>query len=462
MPSSRFSRLAWGYAATALNVGVGVVMLPVIVRCLPAAEVGLWLVFLTLGALAQLFEIGFPSTVARNVAYVFAGDQRLCADGIVREAKGALNRQLLADLHAAARWLYGRVALAAGVLLAVAGTAYVASVTPPGVDGAQVLRAWLLYAAAATLNFHFGYLTAFLQGRGDVTQANQVVVLSRALQIVLGTALVLLGHGLVGLGLAALAAAAASRMLAWGFLRRYPPTRGAAPTALADRRYLVGVLWHNGSRYGLVLVGLFLIMRATTLVATSALGVTEAAGYALAVQLFVVLQSLALVPWNLASPELNRLHALHLQARLQERFARVLVATLAVATAGASLLVALGPWALALVGSATHLPGRPVLALMAVAFVLELNHGACANLLATGNRIPFVRAYLATGVAIVVASWWIAPLAGVAGLVTVNVVLQLAYNNWRWPLAVARLFDVRYARVLADGLAGPRVEALPR
>jgi hypothetical protein len=98
---------------------------------------------------------------------------------------------------------------------------------------------------------------------------------------------------------------------------------------------------------------------------------------------------------------------------------------------------------------------------MAAAFLLELNHGACANLLATGNRVPFVTGYLATGGAILVVSLLVAPTGGIVGLVLANGLCQLVYNNWKWPVAVARLFDERYLFLLRSGFAGRAQVSLP-
>src|SRR6266567_8101153 len=63
----------WGYAAQLLNVGAGLILLPVVVRYFSPEDVGLWFVFITLAGLAQLLEFGFQPTLARNTAYVYAG-----------------------------------------------------------------------------------------------------------------------------------------------------------------------------------------------------------------------------------------------------------------------------------------------------------------------------------------------------------------------------------------------------
>jgi hypothetical protein len=96
--------LYWGYAAQALNIGLGLIMLPAIVRHMATAEVGLWFVFITLISFAQLLELGFQPTISRNVAYIYAGAQKLSAVGLQENGNGVLNVVLLANLVEAARF----------------------------------------------------------------------------------------------------------------------------------------------------------------------------------------------------------------------------------------------------------------------------------------------------------------------------------------------------------------------
>src|SRR3990167_832985 len=105
--------LYWGYAAQVLNIGLGLIMLPVIVRHMSTAEVGLWFVFITLISFAQLLELGFQPTISRNVAYIYAGAQKLSAFGLQENGNGNLNIPLLANLVAASRFIYRWIALLA-------------------------------------------------------------------------------------------------------------------------------------------------------------------------------------------------------------------------------------------------------------------------------------------------------------------------------------------------------------
>ena len=71
-------------------------------------------------------------------------------------------------------------------------------------------------------------------------------------------------------------------------------------------------------------------------------------------------------------------------------------------------------------------------------YVLEWNHSTFATLITLSNRVPFVKASILSGGAIVILSFlsvWLTPL-GILGLILAQGMVQLAYNNWYWPQLV--------------------------
>jgi O-antigen/teichoic acid export membrane protein len=445
--------LVWGVAAQGLSVGLWLVMLPAVLHYLPPAQVALWLVFVTLVALTQLLELGFQPTLARNVAFVYAGTKTLRSTGVTKDHDGILDPTLLASLQAASRLIYRRVSLSSAAMLWLGGTAYIVNIVPADVEIGPVVWAWIAFSSSQVLNLWFGHLNAFLHGRGDLLLANQAIVLSRLVQLVLGVALIVSGGGLMALGLAALVGAICGRWVALRFVAlRNAELKGAAPVTAEMVRSLVRVIWPNASRYGLVLLAAFMITRANTLVATSRVGLIEAAGFALAVQILLTLQSLATLPYNLALPKLNQMRAQAAEQEMRSLFGGALVRSLGLFVIAAAGLVLTGPTLLRLVGSNTDLPGTGLMLALSLVMLLDLNHGLCANLITTDNRVPFVSAWLITGAGIVSTAWLVAPVWGVAGIVAGIALWQAAHNNWRWPREAARSLGTSYATLISDAV----------
>ena len=447
------SDLLWGYAAQVLNIGLGLIMLPVLVRYMSPAEVGLWFVFITLISLVQLLELGFMPTLSRNFAYIYAGTQKLSAFGLQDNGNGPLNISLLANLVAAARWTYLWITLVAAAVLIFGGTIYITRLLQPEHDTFKVLAGWFALVVGSIINLYFNYLNAVLLGRGDVTAANKVVIGSRSIQVIFGVISVVAGFGLLGLGIASILSAIISRVLArrYVFTRQHPEMIGLVANA-EGTKILIGTLWHNASRFGIVLLGVFLIWRANIFIASSYLGLEDAASYGLAVQIFTLLNTIATVPFNLSLPKLNSLRARKKNAEVYKTFSALLVSAIIMYVIAALFVLFMGNYLLDIIGSSTKLPNNWIMLLMAVVFLLEINHGTCSNFITTGNHVPFVHAAVISGLCIVVLSVFLAPIYGLGGLVMSQGVVQVLYNNWKWPMEVGKIFNVPYFKMLFNGL----------
>ena len=442
----------WGYAAQILNIGFGLIMLPVIVHYMSSVEVGLWFVFMTLISLAQLLEFGFLPTLSRNFAYVYAGAQKLSAFGLEENGDGKLNTQLLADLIASARFIYRWIALLACLVLIAGGSFYISTVLPKEQNILVVYGGWFFFVIGNVINFYYGYLNSLLQGRGDVTEANKVIIASKCIQVLIGLVLVLAGYGLLGLGIASLVSTVVSRVIAKHFV--YSGCRPEMDNLVVSDhgvKDITKIVWHNASRFGVVLLGVFLIWRANILIASSFLGLADAASYGLAIQLFSLINTIATVPFNLALPKLNTMRAQGKKGKLYQSFSVLLFLALIVYLVSALSVIFFGNYFLSAIGSSIKLPNDFILSIMAIVFLLEINHGTCANFITTGNQIPFVKAAIFTGIGIVVASIFLTPTFGIVGLVISQGLVQVAYNNWKWPMEVGKIFNVNYSQIIWGG-----------
>ena len=74
------------------------------------------------------------------------------------------------------------------------------------------------------------------------------------------------------------------------------------------------------------------------------------------------------------------------------------------------------------------------LILLALVLILEGLHATAATFITTANDVPFVRAALASGIAIAISvtiAGWLG--LGVAAMIACQGLVQLTYNNWYWP-----------------------------
>jgi O-antigen/teichoic acid export membrane protein len=435
--------IIWGYVAQALNIGAGLILLPVILHFLPPEDVGLWFVFVTLGSLAQLLEFGFQPTMARNTAYVYAGAQVLVRKGLSSSPENpCLNLQLLSDLVHTARGIYRIVSLLAFVALIGGGTFYISQLLVPTQDPWLYLSAWITFAFGYVATFYYGYFNGLLQGRGDITSANKVIVITRGTFILLGAVLVVLGYGLIGLGIASLISAIIGR---WASRRYYftvfrPEARQAHYLKVTGGKRLLSTLWHNSWRLGMVHLGAFLIQRASILIASSFLGLAAAASYGMTITVLMALMSIATVLANVQLPHMNALQLAGDRQALRAIFGEILIVAWIAFLSGLGFLLLYGDDLLILISSRTPLLPVPELMVLGVIMLLELNHSVAASYITTTNEVPFLKAALFSGLIIVLLSLALVSSCGVWGLILAQGVVQLAYNNWKWPKdAIAHL-----------------------
>ena len=445
----------WGYAASSLNIGAGLILLPVILRYLPSEDVGLWFVFITLASLAQLLEMGFQPTVARNAAYVYAGAQTLNKVGLPSKASssGQINKSLLDALVNAARCIYQVVAFMAALVLLLAGTYYISTLLTLSQDHPSSLLAWVAFASGYVVNFYYGYINGLLQGRGDVTQANKVIILSRSLLILLGSAAVALGFGLVGLGIASLISAVAGRIAAYRFFYiLYSPSKAFDKNEGDDLvSNLLKMMWHNASRLGAVQIGAFFIQRGNTLIASSFLGLAAAASYGMTVTVLMALSGIAMVICQVQVPHMNTLQSNGDKTALISIFGEILLTSWLLFVTGLIALLLFGDNILYLIGSSTYFLPSKILFLFGIIALLEMNHSIAGTYLTTTNKIPFVNAALFSGLGILVLAFLTINFFGVIGLILSQGLVQLVYNNWKWPLEATKNLDSNFTKIIKMG-----------
>lgn len=446
----------WGYLAAALNIGAGLILLPVVVKFLSADDVGLWFVFIALANLVQLLEMGFQPTLARNTAYIYSGAQGLNKVGLPNEVRseGEINKDLLDVLVASARRIYQIVAIIAAPLLLVAGTYYISTLLTPNQNKIESLVAWVAFSGGYIVSFYYGFVNGLLQGRGDISQANKVIVITKGLLIILGGSALALGFGMLGLGLASMMAAIVGRFAAHRFFYANYDFSTNAPEHefFESRRALIAVIWHNAGKLGIVQLGAFLIQRGSVLVASSFLGLTVAANYGITVTVLMTLAGIAAVYCQLQVPHISALQAKGDRSVLAALYGQILILSWSFFIVGLTIFIFFGPLLLELASGSTAILPPKLLIPLGLIFLLEMNHSIAGIYLSTTNKIPFLNASIFSGSAIFISSILAVPHMGLAGLVMAQGLVQMAYNNWKWPLAAIEHIGLSKRLILMLGL----------
>jgi O-antigen/teichoic acid export membrane protein len=385
----------------------------------------------------SLLDFGFTQTFSRNFAYVYCGAQSLTKEGFDNSSRGPVNTALLAATINAARRVYFIITLLAFVILSTVGTLYVINVSKgSGLSAIWSLIAWFIFSASAIFNIYLQWQTSLLLGADKIAKTYSINIISRLVQLVVST----IGLVIVPSVLVLVCAYALSILIARFYNSR--AVKDILSKNLGDHSKLsqspadiTRCLWHNASRLGLVFLGSFLITRSCTFVIAHFLGLATLAQYSISMQIFMVAQSLAQVMFSSYYQKISGARVINDQHQIRTLFFRSLVFAWTIFCGTSIVAIIVGPELLDLMGSNTKLPSRGVLILMAVVALLEMNHSLCATAIVTGNRVPFVYASLLSGFTIISGTIAVGFAGGgVLEFVLVQGIIQLLYNNWKWPL----------------------------
>ena len=140
--------IVWGYIGYIFRFFSGFLLLPVLLQKLSSDELAIWYVFLAIGSMSQILDMGFGTTLTRNVSYACAGADSLNKtgiDGIYSNGK-MINYELLAKIKIASRRIYQYISLIVLLLLLFGGSFYVYSLVKDFTEFQYYMIAWLVYA----------------------------------------------------------------------------------------------------------------------------------------------------------------------------------------------------------------------------------------------------------------------------------------------------------------------------
>ena len=432
----------WNYGATFLKLASSALLLPAILSKMPSEMVGVWTVFITISFLSSLLDFGFNGSFTRNVSYVLSGVKDLRVEGYeVAGEKGAVDYGLLKTLIGAMRWFYRWLALIVAVLLLTLGTWYLHTVLATyRADTTEVYIAWVMLVLVNSYNLYTFYYDALLQGIGYVMRSKQISIAGNGLYLVVAYVLILLGYGLIAIVSAQLLSIVLIRWLSYRSFFSPELKQHLHASQSREPIELIRKLFPNAFKIGLTSLGGFLITRSSVVIGGLYLSLDELASYGITLQLIGVVASMATI---YTMTYQARIVNLRVEGRIDEIrriYIRGQYLMLLTFAAGALAIVWAGPWLLRLIGSETILlPGA--LTLLAVLVVwLETNHSTAGYVLLTKNEVPFFRASLVSGAAIVAGLLLAFAISGggIWNLVLVPLVVDVAYQSWKWPLEVHR------------------------
>ena len=428
----------WSYAATFLQIGAGVILLPFILRTFPQETVAVWTIFSTIIALSSMLDFGFNPSFARNVSYVISGVKELKKTGfqIVKNTNCEVDYGLFKGLIGAMRWFYGRVALILFILLITLGTYYIHAILKTySHNHTEVYMSWAILCIINSYSLYTLYYDSLLQGQGLIKKAKQIQIVGQLIYLFVAVVMIVLQFNLIAVVCAQALSVIIRRFLSHKTIYTAEFKQRLHGVIAQSRRNILKLIYPNAVKVGLTGLGTFLITRSTVIIGSLYLSLETIASYGITMQIIAIIAGLATVYFSAYQPKMVQFRAQNNMPEIKHIYLKacfLLFGTYIICGAG---LLCLGDWLLNVIGSQTPLLNKSVVALALIVMLLESNHAIAGGILLTKNEVPFFRASLFAGIVTVLLLFTFLEYtqAGVFGLILAPGIANGIYNNWKWP-----------------------------
>ena len=434
------SDIIWNYIGIIVSLMGNFLLIPFLLKFLSTDYYGLWNVFISLGAVSVLFDFGFNSLFARNIAYSWSGVKNLSKENVVATDNNGVNYPLLKKVIKTCQLIYLIISSAALLVLVSIGTIYVSHVAKSISNNLVVIIAWELYAIGIFLDLLYGYYDAFLRGIGEIGADNKARVIAKLIQIVLTVVLLFLNFGIISTSIANIVYGLAFRELCKKRFYSYKNMKtrlnevGAVP--ISDIFETFKIVWHNAWREGIVSIANYISNQVTTLLCSLYLGLAATAKFGLAVQFTSAVAQIATALLISYQPALQEAYA--------HRNKEVISAKLSMGVISYVILYPLG-----LIGLMLFIPviniikGSAILTISLLfsvgfyQFILKFRD-CYAWYLGSTNRVIYYKSFifssvLCTTLSVLFVGYW---HLNISGFVYAQIISQLVFNVWYWPLYV--------------------------
>lgn len=437
----------WNYAATFLRIASSALLLPFILRMMPAETVGIWTVFMTITAFASLLDFGFSGTFTRNVTYVFSGVINLKAQGFETVATGmpTIDFGLLKGMIYAMRWIYLRMSFILLLILATLGTWYVYSLLQnyKG-DTKEVYIAWIILCTISTYKLYTLYYDSLLEGKGLIKRSKQIVIIGQSVYLGIAATLIIAGFGLIAIVSAQASSVIIIRWLSYQSFFTSEIKQKLKEAVTRSKNEVLKAITPNAVKIGLTSLGGFMVQRSAIIIGSLYLSLEEIASYGITMQLIGVIAGLAGIYTATYQPKIAQLRVMENNQAIKEIYLKGQFVLLLTYIAGGLGLLFLGKWGINLIGSQTQLMTTALIFFAISISFLENNHAIAGGILLTRNEVPFFKASLIFGslTVLLLLFFFQNTQLGLWALIIAPGIAQGIYQNWKWPYEVKKELQI--------------------
>ena len=433
--------MLWNYAATTMRLLFVIAVMPVTLHLLPAEEVGIWTLFITLTSITSLLDFGFANSFSRNIAYVYSGAKELKERGYTAAASSEINYGLLKNLLSAMKRYYGMMAILFLLIFAAVSPFYLSSVlTQYSGHKQSIWIAWSLFGGSLAYELYTYCYNTILIGRGLVKRTMQITVFSQSLRIILTVTFLLCGLGIISLVLGLLVGNLVNRTLAHSAFYDRETKAELAKVTCSQGWKTIKTLAPNSLKIGFTSLSAFLRTRLTTLMAPFYLSLSQIGDFGISNQAMFVISALGLSWYQTFYSKTAQYRVKDEVEGTKRLYIKGNLNLILMFVAGGSALLLLGGRFLRLIHSDNALLCNEYLIIMLLFSFLDARQSMANGTLIAKNEVPFFKADIISGICSVLALWVMFHFTswGVLNLILAPGLVLCAYMNWKVPCTLSK------------------------
>ena len=433
----------WSYIGTILSMGANFLLLPVIVYFLDTNMLGIWYVFLSIGAIAALFDFGFAVTFSRNITYAWSGANRLIKENVEFNDISSPNYDLLKKILLVCKFIYGIIAGCVLLLMLTVGSLYIEYISLP-IMGRQHFIAWIIYSIAVFLNLYYGYYSSFLRGVGAVTDVNKNTVIARFGQIIITVTFLVAEFGIIGVSLGYLFYGVTFRILGKYKFYKYCDIEMHLKKIKtiynkAELKSIFFIVWHNAWRDGLISITNYFCGQISVIFASLYLTLTETGAFSLGTQIAAAVSVISSTLYVAYQPQLQSAYINKETVKLKKTMAVIVVSFIVLFLCGTFITIIFVNPFLKYIKEEVVLSNNVLLCIFIYQFVINFRN-LYTSYFSCSNRIIYLKSFIISSLLGVILTYIFLTKFNlqIYGIILGQLLSQSIFNFWYWPLETHR------------------------
>lgn len=445
------------YSGYLLKMTSNILILPIILSKLTTQEYGLWGIFLSLGAIINIIDLGFSPLITRFSTYAYSGCEKLVKKGVPNTQNNENpNYNLLFSILLVGKKIYMKLSILLGLILLIPGSAYIYYICiTNSLNFINIVAAWIVYLIGVTISLYYIYVNSVLKGIGKVKELHIISIIEQLMYIILNAIfLCYFELGLIGLAFANVSATLLKRYLLNNILNRlirkeYVEYDKACKDINNSYSEIYEIMKYNSVQVGSISIAQYIQTQGSTVLLSIFVDIKIIAAYNLSMQAINVINNVSSIPFQILLPKLSYLQVTNNLNALKKNLSMIMVYLYSTFILGGLFIVFFGDKIISILKSNTEILPKNLLILLIIYYFIDRHQQLATKFISVRNEQPHVKAYINSSILSLILTFLVLKVnLGIDGYIIVNICILLCYNAWKWPIQMYKQTELSLIRMI--------------